>query len=185
MLEHNTGFIIWELLTFILLVILLRKLAWPHLKGALTRREKQIGATLENALAVREKAQETLRLAQATVADHDQVVAAMLRGAVQIAEEIRYTIQVLAKDQAEAILEDGRKEIWRLGEKAIHGFRVDVSEMIVDVAGTLIDHELDNKRQAKLIDSAIASLANADPHREIPEREKKASIYVEYDMNAQ
>lgn len=57
--------------------------------------------------------------------------------------------------------------------------------MIVDVAGTLIDHELDNKRQAKLIDSAIASLANADPHREIPEREKKASIYVEYDMNAQ
>jgi len=69
MLEHETGFIFWELFTFALLVLLLRKLAWPPLMVALAKREREISSSLEKALANLGKAEETLRLERATVAD--------------------------------------------------------------------------------------------------------------------
>jgi F-type H+-transporting ATPase subunit b len=162
MLEHETGFIFWELFTFALLVLLLRKLAWPPLMVALAKREREISSSLEKALANLGKAEETLRLERATVADRDRIIDAILRSAEQTSEELKQTLRALAEKQAEVAIEEAGKEIKRLERQAINDLRSEVSAMVVDVAGKLIDSELTNRHQSMLIDSAIMSLASVE-----------------------
>lgn len=170
MLEHETGYVIWELLAFALFVLLLKKLAWTHLTVALSKREGEISSTLERALAAKEEAEETLRLAHATVAERDLVVGARLREAAQVAEEMRHSIYSSAENRTEAILEEGRREIQRLGEEAIRVLRVAASGMIIDAAGRLIETEMNSERHRTFIDSAIASLAYVDGKQTIANR---------------
>ena len=170
MLEHDTGFIVWELITFALFILLLRKVAWPHLTTALTKRESKISSSLGKALAAREKAQEILRLARATAADRDQVVATMLNEAAQASEDLKHSLRTLAENQAEAAIEEAGKEIKRLERQAINDLPSEASSMVIDVAGKLIESELTPKHHNILIDSAIMSLAFAEAQQATTER---------------
>ncbi|HEX9657059.1 MAG TPA: ATP synthase F0 subunit B [Bacteroidota bacterium] len=92
----------------------------------------------------------------------DRIIDAILRSAEQTSEELKQTLRALAEKQAEVAIEEAGKEIKRLERQAINDLRSEVSAMVVDVAGKLIDSELTNRHQSMLIDSAIMSLASVE-----------------------
>jgi F-type H+-transporting ATPase subunit b len=58
LLSVNPGLIIWTIIIFILLLILLRKIAWKPLIKALNNREETINSALENAEKQRKETEE-------------------------------------------------------------------------------------------------------------------------------
>ncbi|MEN3038908.1 MAG: hypothetical protein ABDI07_07135 [Candidatus Kryptonium sp.] len=54
MLEVNPGVAIWTIITFLLLVVILKKVAWKPIIEALTRREEEIRKALDDATRARE-----------------------------------------------------------------------------------------------------------------------------------
>lgn len=173
MLEHETGFVFWELITFAPVVLLLRRWAWPHVTAALRQREEGIRSSLDGALNVRDDAEETLRLARAAVADRDRVAATMLREMQQTAEELKHSIRSLAENRAGAILEESGREIQRLREEALRDLRCAVSGMIVDTAGRLIEQEMTTEHHHVLIHLAIAAIPSVNGQHSIAERSYK------------
>ena len=57
MLEINPGVAIWTIITFLILVVILKKVAWGPIIEALTRREESIRKALEDAQRAKEEAE--------------------------------------------------------------------------------------------------------------------------------
>jgi F-type H+-transporting ATPase subunit b len=60
MLDMNPGLILWTILTFILLLVILRAVAWKPLLGALTAREESIRTSLQDAENAQQEARRLL-----------------------------------------------------------------------------------------------------------------------------
>ena len=74
MLDINPGLILWTIITFIIVVLILRAVAWKPLLGALTAREQQIRSSLQHAEQAQQDAERLLegprvRLVQVTVGE--------------------------------------------------------------------------------------------------------------------
>jgi F-type H+-transporting ATPase subunit b len=60
MLEINPGLILWTIITFVVVLMILRMTAWKTLLGALTARENTIRTSLEQAEQARQDAHKLL-----------------------------------------------------------------------------------------------------------------------------
>ena len=60
MLNPNPGLIIWTIVTFVLLIILLKKFAWKPLLEALQRREESVRNSIERAERAKQEAERLL-----------------------------------------------------------------------------------------------------------------------------
>ena len=60
LLDVNTGLIVWTILTFLILLFILKKIAWKPILTALDQREKDIKDSLEKAEQAKEDAQKIL-----------------------------------------------------------------------------------------------------------------------------
>ncbi|MEW6062201.1 MAG: F0F1 ATP synthase subunit B, partial [Bacteroidota bacterium] len=61
MLDINPGLIIWTIITFVLLVIVLGKIAWKPLLQALESREKEIAEALHAAEQAKKDAERMMQ----------------------------------------------------------------------------------------------------------------------------
>ena len=68
LLDVNPGLIIWTIVTFLILLFILKKVAWKPILSALDQREKDIKDSLEKAEKAKEDAQRILDENQANLA---------------------------------------------------------------------------------------------------------------------
>src|SRR5688500_11113621 len=111
LLTPGTGLIIWQLIVFVLLFLLLSKLAWKPIINSLNERE----ISIQNALDTAEKAR--LEMAQLKSENEKLLKEAreerdrMLREAREAANRLKEEAQVDAKKASERIVEDARAAI--------------------------------------------------------------------------
>jgi F-type H+-transporting ATPase subunit b len=67
LLDVNPGLMIWTVITFILLLLILKKVAWKPILTALDKREKDIKDSLEKAEIAKAEAQKILEENQANL----------------------------------------------------------------------------------------------------------------------
>ena len=75
MLEINPGLIIWTIITFVIVLVILRATAWKPLLGALTAREEKIRSSLKDAQDAQQQARALLEGLQAPPPLVDKVCA--------------------------------------------------------------------------------------------------------------
>jgi F-type H+-transporting ATPase subunit b len=158
MLDINPGLIIWTSITFILLVLVLSKVAWKPLVQALQDRETSIATALEKAEEARKESQrlleENTRVMQAANAD----TARLLKEGRELAEQMKNEIVAKAHAQAKAELERAKEEIQREKESALNEMRGEIAEMAIAAAEKLLDETLDAPKQKKMIDKVIQQM---------------------------
>jgi F-type H+-transporting ATPase subunit b len=148
----------WTGLTFVILLVLLRRFAWKPLLGAIEDRERTIRTDLERAEEGRKDAEKLVEEHKALVAearrDHAEAVAAGQRDAERLKEEIlaegrrqREQLLTQAEGQIEAEMRQARKEL--------RGIAADLS---IQVAEKLLARNLDEPTQRKLVDEYLAEL---------------------------
>ncbi len=164
MLDVESGYYIWEIIMFSLFILLLRAYAWNPLLAALQQREALIRSTIETADKAQRESESILgelRFRRDHVGMQFQKI---IDANLNLAERIRNNALIHANVQAQKILEDAQYEIHRYKEKSMQELRMEIGKLTIQLAGQIIEQQLDETRHRKLIDIALNSLPNGYGH---------------------
>jgi F-type H+-transporting ATPase subunit b len=158
MLEINPGLIIWTIVTFICLAIVLAKFAWKPLLKALGDREDKIRAALDEADRARTEAAEMIKQNEKNLARAEEEYQKMIREGKALAENLKNEIVSKAKQQAQQELKQASEEIQRNVDAAKLQLRTEVADLAIKATEKILEETLDEKKQKKIMDSAINQL---------------------------
>ena len=157
LLTPALGTVVWSTIAFLVVMFLLRKMAWGPILSALKEREESIATALNEADKARSEMTalqaDNDRLLQEARAERD----AMLREAREMADKVVAEAKNKAKASKEA--ESARQAIATERKAAVAELKAEVAKLSVTIAEQLIRAELssDDKQQAlvqKLIDES-------------------------------
>ncbi|MBL7872815.1 MAG: F0F1 ATP synthase subunit B [Cyclobacteriaceae bacterium] len=159
LLTPGPGLVIWQLFVFILLVLLLGKLAWKPILTSLKEREESIQQALDSAEnAKKEMAslkEDNEKLLRETRDERDKI----LRDARTAANRIHDDAQANAKKNADRLIEDAKSIIQTEKNAALREVKEQVAMFSLDIAEKLIKKNLsDDKSQKELANTFIKDL---------------------------
>ncbi len=158
MLEINPGLILWTIVTFILLALLLGKLAWKPLLKAINDREGSIRTALEKSEQAKDEAQRLLEENKRQLAKAAEDVRRLIKEGEANAERRRLEIEQEAQQHAQRRLKEAEEEIARLKDSAVAKLRGEVADLALAAAGKILGETLDAKKHKKIIDDALQKL---------------------------
>jgi F-type H+-transporting ATPase subunit b len=156
--DINPGLTLWTGITFVVLLVVLRRFAWGPIVATLNERERTIREAIES--AKRERAQ-----AEKLLAEQKEGLARAQREAAEIArknqlevEALRQELTAKARTEAAELLSDARRQISEEVLRAKTDLRSEVVDLAIAAAGRLIKVSLDDKAQRALVEEYIAEL---------------------------
>ncbi|WKZ59755.1 MAG: F0F1 ATP synthase subunit B [Cyclobacteriaceae bacterium] len=159
LLTPGTGLIVWQAIVFLLLVLLLSKLAWKPILSSLKEREQSI----QNALDTAEKARAEMTRLQA---DNEKLLKEareerdkMLKEAREATNRMKEEAQLDAKKAADKIIDDARAAIQIEKQAAMKDVRTQVAMFSLQVAERLMKKNLStDKAQKELVEEFIKDI---------------------------
>ncbi len=158
MLEINPGLILWTIITFLIVLAVLRVVAWKPLIGALTAREDKIRSSLAEAELAQQNAQKLLEENRRQLARAEEQSQRILKEGRDLAERIKAEIMEKANRSAQQSIAQARDEIKREKESALMQLRSEVADLAILAAGKILDANLDTPKQRALVDAVIKDL---------------------------
>jgi F-type H+-transporting ATPase subunit b len=151
----NSGDIIFQLLMFIILLALLKKYAWGPLVGIMKQREDHIANEIEAAEKSRVEANKFLEETRQELKKAREDAQALIENAKKQGERQKDEIIAAARQEAERLKESAKAEINRQKEQAVAELRDQVASLSVLIASKVIEKELSEQDQEKLIQDFI------------------------------
>lgn len=150
------GLVVWTGITFIILLIILRKFAWKPILGAVSDREESI----KNALLEADKARQEMENLKS---DNEKILKearaerdAMLKEARDMKNNMISEAKDEAKAQANKIIEQAKTTIQNEKLAAITDLKNQVADLSIDIAEKVVKEQLSNKdKQEKLVESML------------------------------
>lgn len=154
------GLVFWTTLSFLILLLLLRKFAWKPILGAVNEREKSIEEALTEAHKAREEMAnlkaDNERILKEARAERDQ----MLKEAREIRDNMIEESKGRAKEEAEKIVSAARETIDNEKKAALHELRNTVGTLAIEVAEKVLRSELTNTDKSKeLVDDYLKDIS--------------------------
>ncbi|QII81104.1 F0F1 ATP synthase subunit B [Jeotgalibaca arthritidis] len=146
------------LISFLLLFVVIKSVAWKPLMNMLAQREEAINADLDKAETARLSAEQQLaevelQLREARTKANDTLSRAQAEGT-----EMQRAIVEEAKEDARRIRTQAEKEIDLERKQAFTSLRSEISEMSISIAEGIIGKELNVDDQNRLIEEFIKGL---------------------------
>lgn len=159
LLSFNTGFAIWILISMSIFIWVMMKFAVPPIMKALNERESKIKDSLESAEKALAKAEEISKDNQKALREAEAKAQQIHKQAIEDAELVRTERIAKAKEEAENIVENARLSIEQEKKQALEELRKEVAQLAIQSASMIIDSELDNTKNTKLVDNFIDDLS--------------------------
>lgn len=145
------GTIFVTLITFIILLVLLRKFAWGPLKGIMDERQNTINSDLDNAAAQNAEAKKYVEENKALLAKTQTEVQNILENAKAQAKHEQESIINEANTRANKLVIDAQSEIENEKKRALADINDRVAELSVLIASKIINKEISEKDQENLV----------------------------------
>ena len=158
LLEPHAGTIAWTIITFLIVLFVLKGTVWKPLLQALDQREAGIKEALEGAERVRAQAQTMLEEQAQRAAQAEAEARETVRQAREAAQRAGQEIIEAARKEAQQAVVQARLRIESEKRAAISELRREVAELAVQAAGAVINANLDNERNRQLVDELIAGV---------------------------
>lgn len=158
-LEINWGLQIWVIATFVVMMGLLAKLAFKPIGEALERRGSTIKAQLDEAEKSRAEAKKLMEDYQKQIAEARSEAAKVIEEARQLGEKVRKDVVDKANAEASAVVSRAQEEIVRQKEKGIQEMKDTIASLSVQIAGRVIEKEVNEATHKALVESLIKDLA--------------------------
>ncbi len=158
MVQVHGGTLFWSVITFVLLLLVLKKVAWAPIIGALESRETEINEALKNAEKARDNTEKASQEYNDLISKARSESQQMLSESKISAEKIRQDIKENAENEAKSILENAKNQINAEREKAIQEIKSVVVDFSLQAASKVIEKNLDSKDNLKIIDDAIEGI---------------------------
>jgi F-type H+-transporting ATPase subunit b len=161
MLEINSGLILWTILTFVIVLIILRTAAWKPLLGALASREESIRASLREAEEARGQAARLLEENRRQLEQAEGQSQRIIREGRDLGERLKAELLEKANATSLRMIEQAKEEIRREKDAALIQIRAEAGGLVIAAAGKILDANLDTPKQRELADAAIREIAGA------------------------
>ena len=158
MLEINPGLILWTILTFVIVLVILRRTAWKPLLTALKEREDSIRTSLHDAEEARNQAQKLLDENKKLMATSETQSQKIIKEGRDMAERLKAEILEKANASSQQMVLQAREEIQREKESALTQLRSEVADLAITAAGKILDANLDPAKQRAIVDAAIRDI---------------------------
>ena len=149
------GLIFWMLISFGIIVFLLKKFAWPVILGALDERERSIAEALNSAKRAKEEMAKLNLDNQRLLNEAREERAMLLREAKLTGDKLISEARDKAKIEANKIVIDARNEIENQKNKALIEVKNQVGQMSIDIAEKLIRQQMNTQEQRNLVDKLV------------------------------
>jgi F-type H+-transporting ATPase subunit b len=140
---------------FLLLSVVLYKVAWKPILKALETRERGIRQALEEAERVRAEAAAADERNRQTLKDAEATAQRIVAEARVAAQEGARAIQAQAEQQARTLVEEAQRDIRAATEEARAVLRRETADLALAIAGKVVGENMDTSRNRTL----VASLA--------------------------
>ncbi len=155
LLSPNTGTIFWTVITFFLLLLILKKLAWKPILKTLDDRENRIKSSLYQAEQDQKEAQALLEQQRELIEKAKLESIEIINSSKETAEKMRNDIVTQARQEADRMLENAKQQIEFSKDSAI----ADVKKYAVDIsmraAQKVVGDTLSEQQQLQLIQKYI------------------------------
>jgi F-type H+-transporting ATPase subunit b len=147
--------LIWGVLSFVVLLIVMWKLALPPIKNMMQARTDRIRENLDESEKVKADAQRVLEDYQLQLADAKNESARIIEEARQTAEQMRRDLMVRAEAEVNELRDRTRTEIEAAQQRAIADLRSQVSELAIGAAEIVVQKNLDRDTNRSLVERYI------------------------------
>jgi F-type H+-transporting ATPase subunit b len=151
----NGPVLLTQVVTFIILLVILRFVAYKPLMRMLDERSKRVKEGMDQAEAVKKQAAHAEEDVKKQLAEASREGQERIAKAVKAGEEMKQKAQGEAKQEAEALINRARSEIQRERDEAIGSVRREFADLTVLAAGKVIDRSLDKEQHRELIDKVL------------------------------
>ena len=158
MFQAEPGLMIWTAISFVILLILLWKVAYKPITGALQKREETIRNTLEEAKKNRESAEALVEKYEAQIAQaRDEAQKILAEGKI-LGENVRKEIIQKAHEEANQIVNRAQEEIEFQKEKALTELKEKIADLTIMAASKVMGKTLDKKDHEQLLEEYISKV---------------------------
>ena len=154
----DLGLMFWTVVTFLLLLFVLKRVAFKPIVGALEKRQKTIQDSLDTAKSTEEKAGSLLENYQKQIANSQEESRKILEEGRTLGEKMRGEIITQSKKESAQILKTAREEIEREKGRALGDLRKEVADLALDAASKVIGKSLKRKDHIQLINETISEV---------------------------
>lgn len=143
---------------FVLLIVLLRKFAWGPLLKIMEEREQFVANEIKEAEKSRKEAEKAARKAEERLGQTREEARKIIEEAKAAGIKQEQDIIEAAQAEAERMVQNAQKEIQHEKEKALQDLQEQVASLSVLIASKVIEKELSEEEQQRLIDEYIEEI---------------------------
>ncbi len=159
LVDVRPGLIFWTLVTFFLVALLLRRVAWGPILKVVDDREKAIAASIESAKRERAEAERLLAEQKEAIQKARAEAAEMMRRNAEDVERLRIDLVAKARAEAEAQKTDALREIENERIRAVQDVKKTAAELAIQITEKLLGKQLDDKTQKDLANQYLAEVS--------------------------
>ncbi|MEI7812338.1 MAG: F0F1 ATP synthase subunit B [Ignavibacteria bacterium] len=158
LLDVNPGLIFWTAITFICLLLILKKVAWKPILHALDERETFIRESIEKAEKARTEAEKLLAENQASLAKTEEKAQKIITQGRVFAEKLKEQILSASKAESKKMIDDATSEIKRKNAEAFESLKSEVAMIVVQATEKILRENLDKEKQINIVNKFIDEL---------------------------
>jgi F-type H+-transporting ATPase subunit b len=163
LVQPDPGLYIWTILTFLVLVTLLRMFAWKPLLEALERRQDTIRKSLDDARQAKQELErlnvEAQRILAQARGEAEAIVTRTRDDAARLREELRQK----AQQEASGIVRNAEQQIELETARALQQIRNEAVDLSVAIASKLLQRNVSREDNERLIDETFRQLETTRP----------------------
>ena len=158
----NTGLTLWTIVTFLVLLVVLRWKAWGPLMDALDARSKQIEESLSKAEKVTAEAEQQAakneEILQAARKEAQEIVAQ----AREAGDKLKHKMETDGKEQYDGMLEKAKEQIDMEKQKALNEIKTTVVDIALKASEKVIKRNLSDEDNKKIVEQTVEEFKQAN-----------------------
>ena len=161
LLKPDVGLMFWTIVTFLIMVLILKRLAWKPLIKVIDERELKIKQEMESAQKNREEMEKLKNEYEKQMSEIESRARALLAEAEQKGNKAREQILQDAESEARKLAEKTREQLEFEKEKLIQELRNEAGQITILATERLLKQTVDKKVQEKFLQDFIKSLESS------------------------
>lgn len=158
LLDANPGLLVWTIITFLVVVFILRAFAWNPILHALDERAEKIHGDIEKADKIRKEAEELLATYNAKITAARDEALAIVSEANSDAVKLKAKTVHETQHEIKAIKEQSLKDIELAKLKAVQELQAQVVDLSVMIASQILQKKVISEDHAEFVKEEIAKL---------------------------
>ena len=154
-LTIDAGLLYWTILTFLVLLLILRWKAWGPLMDALDARAEQISESLSKAEKVTAEAEQQAAKNEKILNQARKEAHAIVAKAREAGDKLKYKLEEDGKEQYANMLEKAKEQIDSEKQKALSDIKSTVVDIALKASEKVIKRNLSNDDNKKMIEKTV------------------------------